>query len=158
MARVVQCAVMLQSSEGGGTSLVAFPTSFGEEDIELLVTYTLAAKLLGLCVDDSKVLFEGVEDLTVADMLLTEDALVLLFALLVVVLGELTGEGHGLCWCWGCGGCGGVWGERKEMDGAEVVVCGGMYMAKGPLAIRKGNTCTIQTRLNMPPQTHYNYK
>ena len=61
MTRVVQCAAMLlQSSEGGGTSLVAFPTSFREEDIKLLVAYTLAAKLPGLCVDDSKVLFESV--------------------------------------------------------------------------------------------------
>ena len=92
---VIQCAAVLHSSEGSRASLVAFPACLCEEDIKLLIVDTLAAKLASLCLDGSEVLFKGVEDLTVADVLLAEDGLVLLSALLVVVLGEVTSEGHG---------------------------------------------------------------
>jgi len=85
---------MLQTSEGGGTSLVALPASLCEENIKLLVVDTFAAKLPGLCVDDGEILFEDMKDLTVADVLLAEGILVLLSALLIVILGELTCESH----------------------------------------------------------------
>ena len=97
---VLLFTAVLYSSEGDGPSLVALPACLCEEDIELLIVGTLAAKLPGSCLDDGEILFECVEDLAIADVLLVEDGLVLLSALFKVVLGELTSEGH-------CGGCGG---------------------------------------------------
>lgn len=86
---------VLHSSEGSGSSLVAFPARLCEEDIEFLIVDTLGAKFPGLCLDGGEVLLKGVENLTVADVLLAEDRLVLLFALLRVVLSEVTSESHG---------------------------------------------------------------
>jgi hypothetical protein len=57
---VIQCAAVLRSSEGSGSSLVTFPACLCEEDIELLVVDTLVAKLASLCVDGGEVLLKGV--------------------------------------------------------------------------------------------------
>jgi hypothetical protein len=91
---------MLKTSEGGGSSLVAFGACLSEESIKLVVVGTLAAEIASLGLDDGEVLFEGMEDLAVVDVLLAEETLVLLSALLVVVLGELTSESHGCWWLW----------------------------------------------------------
>ena len=111
---VVQWAAMVHTSEGGFASLVAFAACLYEEDIEFLIMGTLAVKLSSLCLDDGEILFECVEDLTIADMLLAEDGLVLVSALLVVVLSKLTSESHGCGVLWGGNKGGGVVVQRRQ--------------------------------------------